>query len=141
MKADIGIYQGQKTDLRGNVRVDQDGAVITSDQMDVFRIRESQSSDEGSVKLGAIDRIVANGTFRYKTEDNDIRGRKGVYERDKNIMTVTGDVLVIQSGGNRVRAEKMIYNTKTGTINFSGKCLGSNCKSNGRTRIVLPGTE
>ena len=141
VKADIGIYQGEKTDLRGNVRVDQDGAVITSDQMDVFRIRESQSSNEGSVKLGAIDRIVATGTFRYKTEDNDIRGRKGVYERDKNIMTVTGDVLVIQSGGNRVRAEKMIYNTKTGTINFSGKCLGSNCKSNGRTRIVLPGTE
>ncbi len=142
VKADTGIYQGDKTDLRGNVRVIQDGAVITSDQMDIFRLRESRTSDAGSVKLGAVDRIVATGNFRYKTEENDIRGRKGVYERDKNIMTVTGDVVVIQSGGqgNRVRSEKMIYNTKTGRINFSGKCLDGNCKSNGRTSIVVPGS-
>lgn len=141
VKAQTGIYKGDKTDLKGNVRVVQDGAVITSDQMDIFRIRESGGSDSGSVKLGAIRRIVATGNFRYKTEDNDIRGLKGVYQRDKNIMTVTGDVVVIQAGGNRVRAEKMIYNTKTATIRFSGNCLGRDCNGNGRTRIVLPGNE
>ena len=141
VKADTGIYQGVKTDLQGNVRVVQDGAVITSNQMDIFRLRETGNAETESLKLGAIDRIVANGNFRYKTDENDIRGRKGVYERDKSIMTVTGDVVVIQSSGNRVRAGKMTYNTKTGTIRFSGKCLGSDCKSNGRTRIVLPGAE
>ena len=141
VKAETGIYQGDKTDLRGDVRVVQDGAVITSDQMDVFRIRENGSSDTGSVKLGAIRRIIATGNFRYKTDENDIRGRKGVYERDKNIMTVTGNVVVIQPGGNRVRAEKMVYNTKTGTIRFSGNCLGRDCNGGERTRIVLPGAE
>lgn len=141
VKADTGIYKGDTTDLRGNVRVVQDGAVITSNQMDIFRIQEDGSSDTGSVKLGAIRRIVATGDFRYKTDENDIRGAKGVYQRDKNIMTVTGDVVVIQPGGNRVRAEKMTYNTKTGTIRFSGNCLGRDCNGNGRTRIVLPGAE
>ena len=141
VKADTGIYKGDTTDLRGNVRVVQDGAVITSNQMDIFRIREDGGSDTGSVKLGAIRRIVATGDFRYKTDENDIRGAKGVYQRDKNIMTVTGDVVVIQPGGNRVRAEKMTYNTKTGTIRFSGNCLGRDCNGNGRTRIVLPGAE
>ncbi len=139
--AQTGIYQGDKTDLRGDVRVVQDGAVITSDQMDIFRIRENGRSDTSSVKLGAIRRIVATGNFRYKTDENDIRGAKGVYERDKNIMTVTGDVVVVQPGGNRVRAEKMVYNTKTGTIRFSGNCLGRDCNGDGRTRIVLPGAE
>ena len=141
VKAQTGIYQGDKTDLNGDVRVEQDGVVITSDQMDIFRIRESGGADTGSVKLGAIRMIIATGNFRYKTEENDIRGLKGVYQRDKNIMTVTGDVVVIQSGGNRVQSEKMIYNTKTGTIQFSGECLGRNCIGNGRTSIVLPGND
>ena len=139
--AETGIYQGDKTDLRGDVQVVQDGAVITSDQMDVFRIRENGSSDTGSVKLGAIRRIVATGDFRYKTVENDIRGRKGVYEREKNIMTVTGDVIVIQPGGNRVQSEKMTYNTKTGKIRFLGDCQGRDCNGNGRTQIILPGSE
>ena len=89
------------------------------------------------MKLGAIRLIVANGNFRYVTEDNDIRGQKGVYQRDKNIMTVTGDVVVIQPDGNRVRAENMVYNTKTGQVRFSGNCSGSNCSGSGRTRIVI----
>ncbi|MEP3655600.1 MAG: LPS export ABC transporter periplasmic protein LptC [Litorimonas sp.] len=141
VKAETGIYQGDKTDLRDNVRVVQDGAVITSDQMDIFRIRESGQSDTGSVKLGAIRLIVATGNFRYKTDENDIRGTKGVYERDKNIMTVTGDVVVIQPGGNTVRSEKMTYNTKTGKIRFLGDCKGRDCNGNGRTQIILPGAE
>ena len=141
VKAETGIYHGDKTDLNGDVRVVQDGAIITSNQMDIFRISKKSGSDTGSVKLGAIRQIVATGDFHYKTEENDIRGRKGVYQRDKNIMTVTGDVVVIQSGGNRVKSETMTYNTKTGTIRFSGNCLGSDCNANGRTRIVLPGNK
>ena len=137
ISAEIGIYQGDKTDLRENVRVIQEGAVITSDQMDIFRIKEDTEADVPSVKLGAIRLIVANGNFRYVTEDNDIRGQKGVYQRAKNIMTVTGDVVVIQPDGNRVRAENMVYNTKTGQVRFSGNCSGPNCNGSGRTRIVI----
>jgi lipopolysaccharide transport protein LptA len=141
VKADVGIYQGEKTDLRKNVRVVQDGAVITSDQMDVFRLRESGGAGSGSTKLGPIRLIVANGNFRYVTDDNDIRGTKGVYERDKNIMTVTGNVVVIQPDGKRVQSEKMTYNTKTGRIRFAGDCAGRDCDGNGRIRIILPGSE
>jgi len=105
--------------------------------MDIFRVKKKDGSETGSVKLGAINRIIAVGNFRYKSDANDIRGAKGVYERNKNIMTVTGDVSVIQSSGNRVR---LTYNTKTGTIRYSGKCLGRDCNENGRTRTVIPGS-
>lgn len=141
VKAKTGIYQGDKTDLRGDVRVEQDGAVITSDKMDIFRIEKPGTAQTGSVKFGAIRRIVATGDFHFKSTANDIRGTKGVYEREKNIMTVTGDVVVIQSSGNRVRTQKLTYNTKTGTILFSGKCLGNDCEGNGRTTIVIPPTK
>ena len=141
IKANKGIYKGDKTDLRGNVRVEQDGAVITSDRMDIFRVRKRDGSETGSVKFGAINRIIAVGDFRYKSDANDIRGAKGVYERDKNIMTVTGDVVVIQSSGNRVRTEQLTYNTKSGTIRFSRKCLGDDCDGKGRPKITLPGDQ
>ncbi len=136
-----GIYQGDRTDLRGDVRVEQDGAVITSDKMDIFRVKKSDGSETGSVKFGAIRRIVATGNFHFKSDTHDIRGTQGIYERNKNIMTVTGDVFVIESSGKRVRTQKLTYNTKSGTILFSGKCLGDNCAGNGRTRIVISSTE
>lgn len=141
VKAKTGIYRGDTTDLRGDVRVVQEGAVMTADKMDVFRVRESDGTDKGSVKLGAITRIIATGNFRHVSEDSDIRGTKGVYQRDKNTMTVTGDVVVIQAGGNRVRSEKMTYDTKTGTIRFFGECAGGDCTGNGRTKIIIPGSE
>ncbi len=141
VKADTGIYKGEKTDLIGNVVVIQDGAVITSDDMDVFRVQESGGSDTSSVKLGAVRKIIATGNFEYKSEENDIRGEQGVYERDRNIMTVTGDVVVIQPSGNRYEAQKLTYNTKTETIRFSGQCVGRGCEGSGRTRIVIPGSE
>lgn len=139
--SDTGIYRGEKTDLRGNVVVVQDGAVITSDKMDIFRINAGGGSERGSLKLGAVSRIVATGDFRYKSAENDIRGARGVYERDKNLMTVTGNVVVIQPNGNRVQTEKLTYNTKSGTIRSSGKCLGQNCDSSGRTQILIPGAD
>lgn len=141
VQADTGIYKGNRTDLRGNVRVVQDGATITADQMDILRVQQSGAEETGSIKLGAIREIIANGNFRYKTAENDIRGTKGVYERDKNIMTVTGDVAVIQPDGKRVTAEKMTYNTRTGQIRFSSDCQGRNCNGNERTRIVIPGAD
>ena len=140
--ADTGVYQGDRTDLRGNVRVVQDSAVITSDNMDIFRVNKNQDSAAASLKLGAIRRIVATGNFRYQSPENDIRGAKAVYVRDDNIMTVTGNVTVRQSGGNKVTAEKLTYNTKTGTIRFSGKCLGRNCEgSSGRIRTIISGSD
>lgn len=131
--AQKGIYYGTRTDLRGDVRVKQDGAVLTSDEMDIYRIRKSGST-EGSLKLGAIQRIEAEGNFHYVTAENDIRGQRGVYERNKKVLTVTGNVILIQPGGNRVETQKLVYDTRTKQVSFSGE------KSGERTKIVIPGS-
>jgi len=69
VKARTGIYQGDKTDLKGDVRLVQDGAVITSDRMDIFRMQEKNSADTSSVKLGAVRKIIATGNFHYKSDE------------------------------------------------------------------------
>lgn len=134
--ADRAVYIGGQTDLSGDVVVTQDGATIYSDTMNIFR-QEATSEADGSLRLGEVNKIIATDNFRYKTAENDVTGNRGVYERDKNLITVTGDVLVKQPGGNTAKTDKLTYNTITETIRFSGNCQGRDCGAGGRTRVVI----
>ena len=134
--ADRAIYVGGQTDLFGDVVVTQDGATIYSDTMNIFR-REATSEADGSLRLGEVNKIIATDNFRYKTAENDVTGNRGVYERDKNLITVTGDVLVKQPGGNTANTDQLTYNTITETIRFSGNCQGRDCGPGGRTRVTI----
>lgn len=136
--ADRAVYVGGKTDLFDNVVVDQNNASIHSDTMSIFR-REATSEADGSLRLGEVNKIIATDNFRYITPENDVTGNRGVYERDKNLITVTGDVLVKQPGGNTAKTDKLTYDTITETIRFSGNCQGRDCGPGGRTRVTLGG--
>jgi len=141
IEAQIATYRGSVTDLEGDVVVKQTGAVITSDEMKILR-NEKASNVTGSLKLGEIKQITSTGNFRYKTDANDVTGKKGVYERNKNIITISGDVTAIQANGNTAKSERLIYNTNTEAIRFIGECTGTSCESfsGGRTNIVIPGS-
>jgi len=132
--AEKATYKGSLTVLIGNVDVTQGTARIRSDKMDIYRA-EAESDTTGSLKLGAVRRIDARGNFRYTTPDNIVTGNRGVYERDKGIITVTGNVKVKQPGGNTATTDKLVYNVKTETIRFSGTCQGDDCS--GRPTIRL----
>lgn len=136
--ADRAVYIGGTTDLFGNVEVVQDGAIINSDEMTILR-REATSTADGSLRLGEVNKITAQDNFRYRTAENDVRGNQGIYERDKSLITVTGDVSVKQSTGNMARTEQLTYDTVTETIRFSGNCQGQGCGTDGRNRVVIGG--
>ena len=132
--AEKATYEGGLTILVGNVDVKQGTARIQSDTMNIYR-SEADDGSSGSLKLGAVNRIDARGNFRYTTPDNNVTGDRGVYERDKGIITVTGNVKVRQPGGNTAATDKLIYNTNTETIRFSGQCQGSDCSGRPTIRI------
>lgn len=129
-------YVGGTTDLEGDVIVVQDGSTIYSDDMRILRDQAS-GGGAGTLRLGAVREIIGTGNFRYVSEDNDVRGDKGVYQRDKSLMTVTGAVTVVQPGGNTVSTDRLVYDTVSETIRFSGQCEGRNCDTGDRTRIVI----
>jgi len=124
--AEQATYEGGLTILVGSVDVIQGTARIRSDRMNIYRA-EAESDVAGSLKLGAVNRIDARGNFRYTTPDNNVTGDRGIYERDKGIITVTGNVKVKQPGGNTASTDKSVYNVNTETIRFSGKCQGEDC--------------
>jgi len=132
--AEKATYEGGLTILVGNVDVTQGTARIRSDKMNIYRSKADEGTS-GSLKLGAVNRIDARGNFRYTTPDNNVTGDRGVYERDKGIITVTGNVKVKQANGNMASTDKLIYNVKTESIRFSGKCQGSDCSGRPTIRI------
>jgi len=138
VKAQRATYKGARTVLSGDVRVEQAGAVILSDRMDLFRAQGGRA--EGSfVQLGNINRIVAVGNFKYITSQNNVTGDKGVYERDKNIITVTGNVKFTQDNGNTVTGNKMIYDLTTSRARVDGNCSGRDCDRDERVVIKIGG--
>lgn len=141
IKAQIATYRGGVTNLEGDVIVQQDNATIYSDTMEILR-NEKNSVTSGSLKLGEIKQITSTGNFRYNTPTNDVRGDEGIYERNKNIITISGNVTAKQANGNTAKSNRLIYNTNTEAIRFIGDCTGTSCQSfsGGRTVITLPGT-
>ena len=129
-------YFNGRTDLSGDVVVVQDGATVYADDMIILR-QERENAGAGTLSLGAVSEITGTGNFRYVSDDNDVRGERGVYIRDTGVVTVTGNVRVVQPGGNTVSTDRLRYDTRTETIRFSGQCQGRNCAETGRTGITI----
>ena len=136
VKAERATYQDGTTDLSGDVVVQQDDSVLFANEMQILRDKATVES-AGSIRLGAVRQIIAEGNFRYQSDANDVRGDRAVYERDTSIMTVTGDVTVVQPDGNTVSTDRLVYDTVNETIRFSGQCQGRDCGTGQRTRITI----
>ncbi len=117
--AQTATYRGQKTVLNGNVDVRQNDGKILADNMNI--IREIVSAPTDSVEsYGSIQTIIASGNFQYITPKTTVTGAKGVYERDKNIITVTGDVRYKETNGNTAKSNTMIYDLTTDAVRLEG---------------------
>lgn len=137
--ADRAVYRDNLTELEGNVKAIQDGSTITSNFMVITRRTENSNAASGSLKLGAVQTITARENFRYKTSANDVRGNEGIYEREKSLITVNGDVKAMQPNGSTVDTDRLTYNVKSGLIRFSGNCRGAGCEKAGQSKIVIKG--
>ena len=136
VKAQQATYRDGTTDLIGDVVVQQDDSTLYSNEMQILRDKAAIES-AGSIRLGAVREIIATGDFRYESDANDVRGDRAVYERDNSVMTVTGDVTVVQPDGNTVSTDRLGYDTVNETIRVSGQCQGRDCGSGQRTRITI----
>lgn len=134
VNATKATYKDRLTILEGAVDVRQGDAQILSDIMHIYRAKADDAAD-GSIQMGAVTRIEAEGSFVYITPDTRVTGLRGVYERDTDMITVTGDVKVTQTSGNTATTDKLFYNVKTETIRFAGDCLGKDCKSRPSIRL------
>ena len=135
VSAQTATYKGGLTILTDDVVVSQDDTTVMADRMDIFRDQaEGDNSAAGSLKLGAITRIEAEGSFRFTNPDNTVTGDRGVYDAAAQTVVVTGDVVLTQPDGSSVRGNRMVYNLETGAASFGTACTGGSC---GRVTTVI----
>ncbi|RZV43784.1 MAG: hypothetical protein EX271_03185 [Acidimicrobiales bacterium] len=136
VKAEKASYKGPKTILTGDVEVQQGTSQIFSQRMDLFRQKIANESEEG-FRYGNINRIVAVGDFKYVTPENSVKGNRGVYERDKNIITVIGNVVFTQKNGNSATGDRLTYDLTTNRARFASTCTGQDCDNSDRVEIKI----
>ena len=121
--AERATYKGGLTILEENVRVRQDDTTVEADRMDIYRDEtQGDNSAAGSLELGAITRIEAEGNFRFSNLDNTVTGDAGTYFADRRLIIVTGDVVLTQPGGNTVEGNRLVYELDTGSARFGTPC-------------------
>ena len=136
VKAERAAYKGAKTILTGDVQVVQGTSQIHSQRMDLFR-QKIQKENDVDFSYGNINRIVAIGDFKYITPENSVKGNRGVYERNKNIITVTGNVVFSQKNGNSATGDKLTYDLTTNRARFASMCSGQECDNSDRVEIKI----
>ena len=131
--ADDIVNSSGVTILTGQVDVRQGETRILSDNMKIYG---------GSSGLGPntdVSRIEATGNFYYLTPEQEVRGNNGLYTKETDTFTVTGDVILLQ-GDNVVTGDTLIYNLTTENARVVGSCKGRRCGSNGRVKILIKNT-
>lgn len=124
------------------------GVTILSGQVDVRQGETRILSDVMRIHGGAtgvgsatndISKIEATGNFYYLTPDQEVRGNNGVYTKESDSFTVTGDVILLQ-GENVVTGDTLIYNLTTEEARVVGTCKGRRCGTKGRVKILIKNT-
>jgi len=133
--ADDILNKNGVTILSGQVDVRQGGTRILSDTMKIY----GGATGLGSSSGGDVSRIEATGNFYYLTPEQEVRGNNGVYTRESDTFTVTGDVILLQ-GENVVTGDTLIYNLQTEEARVVSSCKGRKCGSKGRVKILIKNT-
>jgi len=119
VEAEKATYKGGLTILETNVIARQADTIVMADRMDIFREQsDSANSIAGSLRLGALQRIEAEGNFRFENPENIVTGDKGTYLADREIFIVTGNVVLTQPSGSSVSGKRLVYNLKTRAARF-----------------------
>ena len=135
--AETATYKASVTTLSGDVKVLQGASRVTSNDMIIYRaeIDKNETEDKSkSLKLGAVTQIDAIGNFLYVAPERRLSGNRGVYERQKNIITVTGNVELKQGDGTVVTGEKLVYDLIKKRARVGDTCSGASC---GRVNFEL----
>lgn len=95
--------------LTGDVDIVQNDARLRADRITMFFSQSGggQSSGEGGLGSGDIERMIAEGEVYYVRPAQSARGNRAVYEVAQDAVTFTGNV-VVASDENVIRGETLV---------------------------------
>lgn len=123
------LQSDQKAIFSGNVIAKQGRINMKSSRMTVFYKGGGDKQQSASAMAGAakgISRIEADGDVFFASPTETARSKKASYDVDKEMITMTGDV-VLTRDRNVLKGSQLIYNLTTGksVLNSSGNSGGT----------------
>jgi lipopolysaccharide export system protein LptA len=110
---------------RGKAEALQDTARLRADVLRIFNKKgppkpSAAGGKTGGDSCGDMDRMEAEGSVYYVTSKGEkVRANKAVYEAGSTTITMIGDVIAVQ-GQNVLRGDRMVFNTETGEGHMEG---------------------
>lgn len=134
--ADNAVTVNGVTTLTGQVDIRQGDARLLADKVVIY----NRANSGAGMNSSSIERVIATGNFYYLTEEQEVRGDKGVYTQADDGFVVTGDVILLQDG-NVVTGSRLDYNLTTRDAKVSGDCKGRKCPRSARVKILIKNTD
>lgn len=108
----------------GAVQVTQGNLTLRSDNMTVFYALEDDKRDP------AISRLDAEGAFRLTSATETLTGDWGIYDVDRQLVTVGGNVSFTQ-GSTELKGSRLEFDLVSGTAKLDGEATD---QTDGRVR-------
>lgn len=122
---------------RGNVEAVQNGNRLVADVLNVYfsgkaapgapqaSTRAPPTAGGAGADWGDVERLVADGHVFYVSADQTARGEHAVYEAVPDLITMTGDVVLVQ-GKNVTKGDKLVIDVKTNHAVLTSTAQGRN---------------
>lgn len=129
---DLDLIDAERVQIwRGAVEAVQGTNRLRTNVLRVYHEPKPAGSDLGD--WGEAQRMVAEGDVYFITPDSVARGARGNYDLIRDVVTVTGDVIVTR-GGNVLRGDRLTIDVATGRSTMESDTPG---RGNQRVRGVF----
>jgi lipopolysaccharide export system protein LptA len=103
------IQDNQKAIFSGNVVAKQGTLNISANKMTVYYTKKDGKEDK---EQNSVSKVEAEGNVFLSTPTETAQGQTGLLDVKQNVVTLSGNV-VLTSGKNVVKGEKLVYNVTT----------------------------
>ncbi|ACT57923.1 lipopolysaccharide transport periplasmic protein LptA [Hirschia baltica] len=118
------IYQGNVDVIQGQSRIRANKVVVS------YWSKESQKERAAAAtgSIGALKEIIATGEVYYITPVEKVKAERGVYNAEKERITLSGNVLVTNAEG-VIAGAHLVIDIPKGRYNMDGGGLGGRVTS------------
>lgn len=124
------LDQQNEAIFRGHVHVRQKDLSMQADRVKVFYRHGKDGAPE-------ILRLNSDGRVRLQTPSETATARFGIYDVDKRLLTLVGDVVLIQ-GTTRVEGNRLVINLDSGRSTLDGSSAAGSAGKRVSGRFAVP---
>lgn len=129
------LDQQNQAIFTGNVRVRQGNLTMEADRIKVAYSRPAAGSGKGGDPV--IQRLDADGNVRLATPTERATSRFGIYDVDKRVLTLIGNVVLTQ-GTTKVAGNRLTIDLASGRSTLDGRTSSGQPGSRVSGRFAVP---